>query len=514
LRDKVWREFDLAEILRNAPADDSSRLDLIRRIVHKMNSSSRKTEEARPLYAGQLHGMGLLSDVLRYLIDRYCREEHPGSMDKGLKWASRKLGEAAIETPVSRFVKYFPPLDVELGVGNSEDYLDASSPDSPRRYLVPRELVLLVLSTTNPALRSLQPLFDDSDLKRDTSYPSLVEELEDFFNRQPVIDRLGESLFAALRAPILASPDSLDGQIDYILRNWKDFLPEDLLRRLLRARDLLREEEKLRVHGAGSPQVLRFEARGLLEGEGLTETERFSPDQNWMENVVLLAKSTYVWLDQLSRIYGRSIRTLDQIPDEELDRLAGWGITGLWLIGVWERSPASREIKRWCGNPEALSSAYSLYDYQVAEDLGGPEALENLRDRAWRRGIRLASDMVPNHVGLYSKWVVEHPDWFIQLDHPPFPNYRFSGPDLSDDERVGLFIEDGYWDHRDAAVVFKRVDRWTGETRYIYHGNDGTHMPWNDTAQLDYMKSGSAKPSLTPSSMSPALFRSSASMPP
>ncbi|MEA2539863.1 MAG: hypothetical protein QOH35_1229, partial [Acidobacteriaceae bacterium] len=27
----------------------------------------------------------------------------------------------------------------------------------------------------------------------------------------------------------------------------------------------------------------------------------------------------------------------------------------------------------------------------------------------------------------------------------------------------------------------------TGETRYVYHGNDGTSFPWNDTAQLDYL---------------------------
>ena len=27
----------------------------------------------------------------------------------------------------------------------------------------------------------------------------------------------------------------------------------------------------------------------------------------------------------------------------------------------------------------------------------------------------------------------------------------------------------------------------TGDTRYVYHGNDGTSFPWNDTAQLDYL---------------------------
>jgi hypothetical protein len=32
------------------------------------------------------------------------------------------------------------------------------------------------------------------------------------------------------------------------------------------------------------------------------------------------------------------------------------------------------------------------------------------------------------------------------------------------------------------------MDSQTYETRFIYHGNDGTSFPWNDTAQLDYTK--------------------------
>ena len=36
----------------------------------------------------------------------------------------------------------------------------------------------------------------------------------------------------------------------------------------------------------------------------------------------------------------------------ELDRLASWGVTGLWLIGLWERSPASARIKQAMGNPD------------------------------------------------------------------------------------------------------------------------------------------------------------------
>jgi len=54
-------------------------------------------------------------------------------------------------------------------------------------------------------------------------------------------------------------------------------------------------------------------------GMGLdAEYERYSADREWMPRLVLLAKSTYVWLDQLSKKYQRSITRLDQIPTRSL----------------------------------------------------------------------------------------------------------------------------------------------------------------------------------------------------
>ena len=94
--------------------------------------------------------------------------------------------------------------------------------------------------------------------------------------------------------------------------------------------------------------------------------------------------------------------------------------------------------------------------------------------------------MVPNHMGIDARWVIEHPEWFLTVDEPPYPVYAFTGPDLSPDPRVGIVLEDHYWDDSDAAVVFQRTDRATGAARYVYHGNDGTSFPWNDTAQLDF----------------------------
>ena len=84
----------------------------------------------------------------------------------------------------------------------------------------------------------------------------------------------------------------------------------------------------------------------------------------------------------------------------------------------------------------AVASAYSLMDYQIAGDLGGWQALDNLRGHAWQHGIRLSADMVPNHMGIDSRWVTEHPERFLALPEPPYPAYSYTGPDLSDDPRV------------------------------------------------------------------------------
>ena len=94
-------------------------------------------------------------------------------------------------------------------------------------------------------------------------------------------------------------------------------------------------------------------------------------------------------------------------------------------------SVASERIKRMRGNPDAVASAYSLDDYRIADDLGGEGAYANLRDRAWSRGIRLASDMVPNHMGIDSRWVIDHPEWFLSVPYPPYPSYSFTGCPIS-----------------------------------------------------------------------------------
>ncbi|HKL58596.1 MAG TPA: alpha-amylase family glycosyl hydrolase, partial [Sphaerochaeta sp.] len=260
--------------------------------------------------------------------------------------------------------------------------------------------------------------------------------------------------------------------------------PAELKALLLRAIDYVKEEEKPHFGGPGGGTAPTYVPDYSSYN---TEYEAFSADRNWMPNVIMIAKSTLVWLDQLSKEYGYSITTLDQIPNQELDNLHERGFTALWLIGIWERSVASKRIKNLCGNPDAEASAYSLKNYEIASSIGGWAALDNLRQRCADRSLRLASDMVPNHTGIDGDWVFNHSEYFIQQSYPPFPSYTYNGENLSENPDIEIKLEDHYYNQSDAAVTFKRRDLRTGETSYIFHGNDGTTMPWNDTAQLDFL---------------------------
>jgi glycosidase len=433
--------------------------------------------------ASDINAMGLIDEILHALLEYYRQNINPQAIRQAAEYLGAVFTDEEINKLFAYFVDEFPPIRVYRGQITVGDYLAGTTDGYPNRLAVMEEIVMLWLANTNPAFSAYEELFDDQALMENTVYPHVFPLLRDFFETQPKLDN--KNLLEVLQEPARVSPHSLSGQLEFLIRRWQKLIGSRFLLRVLGSLDFIKEESRI-IFGTGggggaSTQVYEF-------GTQLYEPEQFSPDRDWMPSLVLIAKNTYVWLDQLSKAYQRSITQLDQIPDEELDRLAKLGFTGLWLIGLWERSSASQKIKQLCGNPEAVSSAYSLYDYMIASDLGGDEAYENLRERAWNRRIRLAADMVPNHVGIYSKWVVEHPDWFIALDYSPFPGYSFNGPDLSEDSRVGIFIEDHYYSKNDAAVVFKRLDRWTGSEKYIYHGNDGTSMPWNDTAQLDYLK--------------------------
>ncbi len=456
----------------------------------KLNALFRdRGENEKQVSAGNLNAMGLIDEIFHYVCMLFRRDKAPKCFTNLLSDLDTYFGKQEIDRLLLQFMEIFPPVAVYQKKLTNEDYLFQSAYEKStnqqrsNREQVLEEMVMLHLANENPAFHPFQILFDDTVLSTNPNYMKVWNQIKAFFMTQPVFGPKNNNLIAMFKEPVIASPTSLKGQLDYIRTYWADLLGE-WLKRLLEGIDTISEEEKaawIPTNG-GEVSMDAYSYENLMK-----EYERFSPDREWMPKVVLMAKTVLVWLYQLSKKYKREITRLDQIPDEELDNLRDEGFTGLWLIGLWERSYASRRIKQINGNPEAAASAYSLYDYEIAGNLGGWDALANLRSRCWARGIRLASDMVPNHTGMDGKWVIEHPDLFITTKECPFPQYSFSGENLSQDSRVSLYLEDHYYSKSDCAVCFKRVDNYTGDVTYIYHGNDGTGMPWNDTAQIDFL---------------------------
>ena len=492
-----------------------------RKLAQKMNDA--RGADAGPegfVNAGALFAMGLIDELNHAMVAKYRTEIDPSVLSEAVRWLASQADPVQVEKLLLAFADQFPNVAVYRGTLTAAEWLKGTTDGLSNREAALEELLLLWVANINPAFKPFRELFEDQGLKQTTIYQRVTTSFPSYFKtRPPFAEKIG-SLFDALRAPMIASPDSLTGQLDYIREHWAEHLGEDL-RRVLLAIDVLREEDiaiwmrfnppgpdqyrhgepKWGTQGFEGDEYVGFDQDFMIGPDGkrirryaegyqapLEEYENFSADQAWMPNVVLIAKSTYVWLEQLSQKYLRHIHRLDQIPDEELQLLAERGITGLWLIGLWERSSASQTIKRLRGHADAVASAYSLKGYQIAEDLGGNAGYETLKHRAAAAGLRLASDMVPNHMGIDSDWVIEHPDWFLYRWESPFPVYTFNGPDLSNDSRVEIKIEDHYYDQTDAAVAFRVRHHYDGKTRYMYHGNDGTTFAWNDTAQLDYSK--------------------------
>ncbi|HEX8345382.1 MAG TPA: alpha-amylase family glycosyl hydrolase, partial [Actinoplanes sp.] len=142
---------------------------------------------------------------------------------------------------------------------------------------------------------------------------------------------------------------------------------------------------------------------------------------------VVYEVNTVPWLNSLRQCLGPSA-TLADLPARVWDELAPSGANAVWLMGVWERSPAGLDIShRDPGLQEAFRAAlpdltpddvagspYCVRRYVVDERLGGPAALAVARAQLARRGLRLILDYVPNHVAPDHAAVTAHPDWFVR----------------------------------------------------------------------------------------------------
>jgi len=182
--------------------------------------------------------------------------------------------------------------------------------------------------------------------------------------------------------------------------------------------------------------------------------------------------NTRVWLTELARRLGRAV-TLDDIPEQELDRLESRGFDWIWLLSVWQTRAAGRRVSRtnqdWQAEfrhtlpdlreEDVAGSGFAITGYTVHPLLGGDAALDRLRTRLLQRGLRLMLDFVPNHTALDHPWVGSHPEYFI------------AGTEE---------------DHRREPQNYTRITTADGGHSVFAYGRDPYFSGWPDTLQLDY----------------------------
>jgi hypothetical protein len=131
--------------------------------------------------------------------------------------------------------------------------------------------------------------------------------------------------------------------------------------------------------------------------------------------------NTWVWLRE------RGVGLAD-VPAEEWEAIRALGFDAVWLMGVWERSPAGVEIAlRNDGlvdsfrralpdvtRADVVGSPYCIREYRVAAELGGDDGLAAARESLDRSGLRLILDFVPNHVAPDHPWTETHPGYFVR----------------------------------------------------------------------------------------------------
>jgi glycosidase len=193
--------------------------------------------------------------------------------------------------------------------------------------------------------------------------------------------------------------------------------------------------------------------------------------QPWPMFPTIYEINTWAWLTDLSQQASKRL-TLSEVPQAELERIAAYGFDGVWLMGVWQRSPGARQIALtypgWQSDfqqalpgytsEDIVGSPYAILDYRVDSTLGGDDGLAVLRSRLQDLGLRLILDFVPNHMALDHPWLETHPERFVQGDSNKLAN-----------EPANYFSVD--------------VE---GSQRIFAHGRDPYFEGWPDTIQLDY----------------------------
>lgn len=214
-----------------------------REFAHRMNERRGANKDfSQTIQPGALYAMGLIDEMSHVLVAYYRQKVDPKAMAEALQWFDARLGKEELDKTILAFIESFPTADVYRKEKTPEEWLAGQSDGVSHRAVAFEEMMLLWLANANPAFKPFTELFTDQSLAAVTRYQLITSGLRDYFGTRPPLGSKKQNLVDMLRAPALASPDSLSGQLAYIIEHWAELIG-DALSKLLQAIDVLKEED-------------------------------------------------------------------------------------------------------------------------------------------------------------------------------------------------------------------------------------------------------------------------------
>ncbi|MGD2157735.1 MAG: hypothetical protein PVG32_12755, partial [Anaerolineales bacterium] len=170
----------------------------------------------RAVMAGRINALGLIDEILHYVVRLYHQQVNPQCMQQALEWLHVNVGKEKVDQTLLQFSDHFPPVAVYRQEIMLDDYLDGESEKSSNRLIALEEMLFLWLANVNPAFKPYGELFDDAALEKHSAYTQIIDSLNQFFETQATFGPQNQTLIEMLRSPAVHVPHSLAGQLEYI----------------------------------------------------------------------------------------------------------------------------------------------------------------------------------------------------------------------------------------------------------------------------------------------------------
>ena len=224
-------EFHISRKARDLYQFDESLFTLSGNVIfanfHAARVFAQKMNEKRDLvnfpeqaiHAGLINAMGLIDEILHYILGLYRAEKNSQVIKQALDWLYEKFGKLKVDEALQKFSHEFPPVAVYRHEIELNTYLKGETAGIPNHQILLEEMLMLWLANMNPAFSPLIELFEDTALEGETSYLQIIDSLHLYFDNHPFFGPDHQNLVDMLRSPALAVPHSLSGQLEYIREN-------------------------------------------------------------------------------------------------------------------------------------------------------------------------------------------------------------------------------------------------------------------------------------------------------